>query len=286
MSCLPIALRRWLQRSLLLVFSAAVVSLALWNTPFNFVVWLEALRADRQVAAVTAGGPIVPAELPASAPAVQSTARTDALAGTDSSVAHEPSPLSLAGTLPGRNAFEGSAMIGVSRENPQTYVAGAVLVNGARLLEIHEKYVVLERAGRKARLSLQGLQPQDVPRSDDILMVGGSPDIKPAAANRLESLTDYLRPNPVYNGAELRGYEVYAGNEPAAFTRMGLKAGDLIVALNGVPLNEPVQSLGLLSQLLEGVALNATLVRQGRAIHAVLDGSLVRAEAAPPVPPM
>jgi len=46
-------------------------------------------------------------------------------------------------------------MLGVARENPQTYSTGALLANGARLTEVRANYVVLERAGHSARLYLE-----------------------------------------------------------------------------------------------------------------------------------
>jgi hypothetical protein len=45
----------------------------------------------------------------------------------------------------------------VSPENPQNYVAGALLSNGAELTEIHTDYVVLERGGKRSRLRIEGV---------------------------------------------------------------------------------------------------------------------------------
>src|SRR4051794_33361966 len=74
--------------------------------------------------------------------------------GNDSSSSKTPLPLILTGTSPGRNAREGHAYIGVNKDSPQTYMAGALLVNGARLTEIYAQYVVLEKSGKSVRLYL------------------------------------------------------------------------------------------------------------------------------------
>src|SRR2546429_388360 len=53
--------------------------------------------------------------------------------GNDSSVSAVPQPLILVRTQRGRNSREGFAQIGVRTHSPQTYIAGALLANGARL---------------------------------------------------------------------------------------------------------------------------------------------------------
>jgi type II secretion system protein C len=203
-----------------------------------------------------------------------------ALPGTDSSISEKPLPLLLSGTVPGRNAFDGTAMMGVSRENMQTYSAGAMLVNGARLREIHERYVVLEKSGRTARLYLQDLKDQQGAKtgSSDLLTVGGARKIKPADATSNEPLTDYLRPNPVYDGAVLRGYEVYPGKRSGAFHQTGLQPGDLIMSIEGLPLDDPAQAFEMFRQLMDGVALTATVSRKGKIERISIDGAAIIAD--------
>jgi len=115
------------------------------------------------------------APAPASRPPTQpSGLAPPAPLGNDSSVSKVPLPLILAGTLPGRNAREGEALIGVNENSPQTYKAGALLINGARLVEIYPKYVVLEKDGRSARLYLQNTKGS-ADANDAVLAVGGVP---------------------------------------------------------------------------------------------------------------
>jgi general secretion pathway protein C len=257
------------------VASSLLVIGALWNADLvRFNKWGEPKTA----------GPAAPKPA-ASAPLKIPNVSRDvahappALSGTDSSISPQPHALILSGVIPGRNAREGNAMIGTSRENPQTYSAGAVLVNGARLTEIHEKYVVLERAGKSERLYLQGLSAEKVEtRLSEILSVGGTKPPPMAKATNSEPITDYLRPSPVYDGATLRGFEIYAGRNATPFGRMGLKSGDIITSLEGTPLSNPAQAFELFGQLMDGVALSATLIRQGKIESVTLDGALIIAE--------
>ena len=98
--------------------------------------------------------------------------------GNDSSVSPVPLPLILVRTHRGRNSREGFAEIGVRARSPQTYTAGALLANGARLTEIYDHYVVLERGGRSARLYVQGEAQPDGKRARELLTVGGTPVVR------------------------------------------------------------------------------------------------------------
>lgn len=196
--------------------------------------------------------------------------------GTESSIAAEPQPLFLAGTSPGRNKNEGTALIGVNPDNPQTYVGGAMLANGARLVEIHPDHVVLARGASFAKLPLyQRNAPLPQTRSV-LLMVGGEAASAPAAATSVQNvLTEYLRPSPLYEGEVLRGYEIYPGRKAGVFARLGLQAGDVITAINGLPLSEPRQAMELFAELTRGGAVTATIERRNKVQSIALDGALI-----------
>lgn len=210
--------------------------------------------------------------------------------GTASSISSQPQPLFLVGTAPGRNKHEGTALIGVNPDNPQTYVGGAVLANGARLAEIHREYVVLARGASTAKLPLYRRNAPSPPRRDALLMVGGAPPSAPTPSVQ-HVLTEYLRPSPVYEGEILRGYEVYPGRKAGVFARFGLQPGDVITAINSLPLSEPHQAMELFAQLTRGSAVTATIERKNEVQSIALDGALIISDqeaarnAAPPSAP-
>jgi len=186
--------------------------------------------------------------------------------GNDTSVSKIPLPLLLVGTMPGRNHKEGLAMIGVNKDSPQTYQAGAILVNGVRIAEIYTDHVVLERNNQHVNLYLTGTGEHKVSSQlASLLTVGGEANpVEPVKATHREMLTDYIRPSPVYDKEMLKGYQVYAGQQSGVFSQMGLQAGDIITSLNGVPLTEPQTAIAQLQQLTEGSAMTATIERQGK----------------------
>lgn len=196
--------------------------------------------------------------------------------GNDSSISKVPLPLLLTGTMPGRDAHEGRAFIGVDKDSPQTYAAGALLANGARIASIYTDHVVLERNGKSVELYLQGVgHSHHTNINSSLLTVGGVTAPTPATANTHEVLTDYIRPSPVYDAEVLKGFQVYAGQHATVFSQLGLESGDIITSINGVPLNEPASAIEQLKQLTQGVAVTATLKRKGQTQTISIDGSLI-----------
>ncbi|MCC7461714.1 MAG: PDZ domain-containing protein [Gammaproteobacteria bacterium] len=196
--------------------------------------------------------------------------------GTDSSASAEPHPLILTATQPGRNAYEGTADLGVEARSPQRYRAGARLVNGARLEEIHGDHVVLERAGVRTRLYLPGRAPADAPPPLAALAtVGGIPRQSPAQAGSSDPLTDHLRLAPVFAGDAVRALEVHANARSRVFGQLGLEPGDRITAIEGAAVTDMASALARLRPLSEGAALSVTVERDGRVSTLALDGAVV-----------
>ncbi|MES1189998.1 MAG: type II secretion system protein N [Steroidobacter sp.] len=197
--------------------------------------------------------------------------------GNDTSVSKVPLPLILTGTMPGRNRHEGLAFIGVDKKSPQTYQAGALLVNGVRITEIYSDHVVLERDHHTVILYLDGTGEHKIPAQlKSMLTVGGeAAPAAPAKITHHEVLTDYIRPSPVYDNQMLKGYQVYAGQRSTVFSQLGLEPGDIITSLNGMPLNEPQSAIAQLQQLAAGAAMTATVERQGQEQTISLDGSVI-----------
>jgi type II secretion system protein C len=202
--------------------------------------------------------------------------------GNDSSISRVPVSLILTGTLPGRTSHEGYAYIGVSAESPQTYAVGAILANGARLAEVHPDFVVLVKDEQSERLYVKGhrLWPLEAKASSNVLTVGGAPPAEPMIASSHEELTDYIRPAPIYEGPVLVGYQVYGAANSGVFFQLGLQPGDVITALNSVPLSDPESAISQLESLTEGDAMTATVQRQGQLITVPLDGAIITAARA------
>jgi hypothetical protein len=202
--------------------------------------------------------------------------------GNDSSISPTPRRLVLVDTRPGRNPREGTARLGVSSSSPQTYVAGAILANGARLREIYADHVVLEKDGRTARLGVKDA-PADGKASttDALLTVGGTPSAAAVAiSTTTEPLTDYLRPSPVFDGSRLVGYQVYPGTHADTFAQLGLQGGDIITAVDGAAVIDAASTIDQLEGLAQGRAVTADIVRNGHLVTISMDGAVIAASRA------
>jgi len=241
--------------------------------------------------------PVTSSLKPLNAPvSVGGTAVPLAPKGNDSSVSKVPLDLILVRTEPGLNPQEGLAYLGTSRESPQTYVAGALLANGARISAIYADSIVLERGGSSVRLYVdearmaQSRNQAGALRA--LLTVGGTPPASAPQATSREELNDYVRTTPLYESGVMSGYQVYAGERSGVFAQLGLKGGDVITAINGAPLNDPANAWETIKQLTEGASLQAT-VKRGTTVESVtLDGGVIVREkeqathpVAPPMPP-
>ena len=267
--------RRWAIRGLVFGLCAALGFLALWSSDFG----PKSLRGSGETTPPAVHQP--QPSLPEAASAPKPLDPALAFPGITSSVSDSPRRLILTGTILGRNSREGSAFIGIDERNPQTYLAGALLANGARVAQIFKDYVVLEREGRSVRLYVQGRNPSGAaPPSDELLMVGKSETFKPAQPTSTETFTDVIRPSPVYEGSTLTGYQVYPGMHPGAFARMGLLPGDVITQIDGMPFTDPLQAMEIFSQLASGITMMATVNRKGTLRQVALDGSFIVAEHA------
>ena len=203
--------------------------------------------------------------------------------GNDSSVSPVPLALVLVRTQRGRNSRDGLAQIGVRARSPQTYTTGALLANGARLTEIYEHYVVLERDGHTERLYLQGEAQPDARSAQGLLTVGGTPEPAAVIANSHDALTVYLRPSPVFVGNQLHGFALYPGRDPSPFSQLGLQPGDVLTRINGSPISHASDSLATFQTLMDGDALTGEVEREGTTRTLSLDGTvLTRAAASEP----
>ncbi len=255
-------------RPLTLLCTATLVAVALWAGGTRFSISdLRGLRG-KPPAEIEEKYAVAP-QLPTTPP--ERTQIAQVLPGAESSTSTVPRPLVLVSTSPGPTPREGVAHIGTHSENPQTYSAGALLANGARLLEIHDRFVVLERDGDRARI-YQGSNENDPPT--ELALVGGASTkrLKPSYS---EALVDYIRPSPVYDDVSMRGYQVYAGQRSGIFFQLGLQNGDVILSLDDQPLIEAHQAMDLLNQLMSGISMNAVVERNGVSKLVSLDAAVI-----------
>lgn len=268
-------------RSLSFIGMAALAAVTLWVADFPPAQWWARVRAGD----VSPTGPS-----PAVAPGNESNSAapvfpTDvsvlppAEVGADSALSPTPQPLFVVSTAPGRNATEGTARIGTNPDHPQTYVAGAILANGARLVEIHPDRVVLGRGGETLVLYVSGDKRAAAPLasrdgSNELAMVGGGL-VAPPVALAEDHLADVIRSMPYYENDQLVGMRISAGRSSVVFSQLGLMADDVVIAQDGSPIADAASATEILRMLTQGLSIAVTVRRGGKTRTISLDGAIV-----------
>lgn len=181
------------------------------------------------------------------------------------------------------------ALIEAEGKTEKPYAIGEHIIRGATLDEIHQDYVVLSRDGRQEILKLErnknsGSRSKRSARNTPInsnrnfrtpvqsrnsARNSTSQDynleqVRQEVLNDPSQISQYVRIQEYKQGGQLKGYRVYPGTQSGLFRQVGLRAGELVTAVNGVELNDPATALQMLGDLSQASEVTLTLERGGR----------------------
>jgi general secretion pathway protein C len=181
--------------------------------------------------------------------------------------------LILHGIVAGKRASDSRALI-VANGDEEPYGIGAQLPGGAVIRSIYPDRVLLERNGRLEALRLPkddtaggGVtsQPSMAMQSRAMLpQPQNLGQLRQEIANNPQRLMDVVRAMPVMDHGKLTGYRIYPAGNPGVFNQLGLKPGDVVTAVNGIPLTDPAQSMRVLSSLKTTEQVSVSLTRNGQ----------------------
>jgi general secretion pathway protein C len=195
-------------------------------------------------------------------------------------------PLVLAGVLATEDPKQGMAIIGESAAAAKVVAVGQQVPGGAQLHSVYSDKAIIDRGG--------ALESVFLPRRSAAL---GPPPMPPPAApvpggneavlERMRKLVNdspgvigqIMRPQPVFAGGKMRGFRVYPGANRQAFARMGLRAGDLVTAINGTPLDDKDRAQEIFGTLNSSTDARVTITRANRQQELVLNIAQIAAEA-------
>jgi general secretion pathway protein C len=94
-------------------------------------------------------------------------------------------------------------------------------------------------------------------------------------------LDQVMRTVASYDNAagKLRGFRAYPGRNRAIFSKLGLKAGDLVTAINGTPLDDPQKSQDVFNTIQTSDHVTVTIERGGQKQDITLNIAQVAAQA-------
>ena len=172
-------------------------------------------------------------------------------------------PLILAGVIADKDPAKGQAIIGDTAAAAKLVAVGATISGGARLSSVYGDRVLLERNGRLETLMLPHAATKSAP----------SP-LTPPSSTKTNTLQDnatvlagLVRVQPVFNQGKLSGYRIFpgGGHGTSAFNQLGLRAGDLILAVNGTSLDDAGRAMEVLQTLSSSASATVTVSRNGQA---------------------
>ena len=194
-------------------------------------------------------------------------------------------PLVLAGLLATEDPKEGMAIIGESAAAAKVVAVGQQVPGGATLHSVYNDRAVIERNGalesvllpRRTAGTLSAAPPPPpvaAPQNDTAIermrrLVSDDPTI----------IGQVMRPQPVFAGGKMRGFRVYPGANRQAFARIGLRAGDLVTAINGTPLDDKDRAQEIFATLNSSTDARVTVTRNGRQQELVLNLAQIAGEA-------
>lgn len=196
------------------------------------------------------------------------------------------SNLVLAGTVASQDPKRGVAII--SDGGPSKVYSVGDNVGGASLHSVYLDHVILERGGALETLLLPrllgpGMRAPPITRrpGGDARTVTAVDNIRRMVQQDPGILDQVMRVVPSYDSAagKLRGFRAYPGRNRQIFNKLGLKAGDLVTAINGTALDDPQHSQDVFNTIQTSDHATVTLERGGQRQEITLNIAQVAAQA-------
>jgi len=177
--------------------------------------------------------------------------------------------LVLAGVLAVPDPKKGMAIIGPSAAAARLYTVGGAVPGGVSLYSVYPDHVLLDRGGAIESLSLPkrlasaGEAPP--PASSNGLLSPGQ-RLQALAQGNGAALNGLLSVMPVMVGAKFTGFRINPKTRAAvaSFNRLGLKANDVITAVNGTPLDDVNRGNEIMQTLSSAASATVTVQRNGQ----------------------
>jgi len=277
-----------------LVASIALAALLIWLVVR--LIWLLVPRGDAALdtpstrIGVDGGGP-APAQ---SVSKWHLFGNTPARPGSGPGAPATTLAMILRGTLADRDPASGIAVISDGERGERAYRAGENVAAGVKLARVYPDRVILLHEGAEETLKLsrdQNLAPADIvrqppPKGAIARNVGVNAAVTaaasaPGATQTVRAPADWqqtverLRQNPdelakrvqivpVLDGGKLTGVRVSAGADAALINQLGLRAGDIVTAVNGAPVDSIARGQQIVDSLRSAASARVTVLRDGK----------------------
>ena len=197
----------------------------------------------------------------------------------------------LRGTLADRDPAVGVAVIDAG-EGEKAYRAGETIASGLKLVRVYPDRAVVSRDGVEETLALtrdRNLQPAEIvrppgstqgtrasapnapssaaPASGAGQTVHASPQLQQTidrARQNPEEIARRLQIVPVLDGGRVTGIRLSTGADASLMNQIGLRAGDVVTAVNGAPVDSIARGQQIIEGLRNASSARVTVLRDGR----------------------
>jgi general secretion pathway protein C len=192
--------------------------------------------------------------------------------------------LELRGTVAATDEDRALAIIAQRGGEEKVYFIGDAVPGGATLHAVYLDRVLLRRAGRLEALRLPRSDQAPAPRLGAAPARSRTPVTAPTRATTIQevvsqnpaSLTEIIRPQPVFKDGRQQGYRVYPGRQRQQFAQLGLRPGDLVTQINGMALDDPTRGMEIFRSLADATSVTLTVDRNGQVEMLTLDTSALQ----------
>lgn len=179
--------------------------------------------------------------------------------------------LQLTGTIAAKNPKRGAAIVRGDGKSA-IYKVGADL-GGAAVDSVYKDRIVLNRDGRlEVLLMPRALTAADGSDQSDASRAGAE---SPSPAESARELANVVRVGAAESNeaGQIRGFRIFPGNDRSAFSGAGLRAGDLVVAVNGSSVIDkgPQNGQDAFASIGHAARATVTIERQGRTTDVTID---------------
>jgi general secretion pathway protein C len=159
----------------------------------------------------------------------------------------------------------GFALIGTTATDIRNYRVGGVVPGGARLYEVHQDRVLLDRGGSIESLLLPARVGTSPPPPSPTAAAGAVPvqRVQQVMRENPGILNQIMTRSMVMTGGKLQGLRVNPGPNRQAFDKLGLRPGDLVTAINGTQLSDQTRAEEVFNSLSNAAEANITVERNG-----------------------
>ena len=182
--------------------------------------------------------------------------------------------LVLRGVLAATPMSHATAIISVGKSGDEEGYGIGDQVSSAKVKEIHEDYVILERNGSLETLRMPTEfsndlfetghdEPESMQAKTPGAMLG---DIRNQIMKNPTAFGEYAIPIPYNENGKLRGYRLSPQKNRALFDSLGLSERDVITEINGISLNNPANGIAALRKLQRAKTVSVKILRNGAEI--------------------